>query len=100
MRKPICTECGKSDPDSLCTECGKSDKVVIVTYGKPVEWRGYECERCHRVVKELFDAYKEEDEEGISNVEPCEEMQAEDTFISLGEIAITEAINPPEEGDR
>jgi hypothetical protein len=39
-----------------CEMCGKSDKVVVAIYGRrrnPV-WKGYECERCNCVVKELL----------------------------------------------
>lgn len=39
-----------------CKECRRADKVVLVIYGpnsNPV-WKGYECERCNCVVKELF----------------------------------------------
>jgi len=39
-----------------CQECGKRDKVVKAYYaGKDgvVQWRGWECERCYCVVKEI-----------------------------------------------
>jgi len=38
-----------------CNECGKSDMVVFITYGKPVVWEGYECERCNCVVKTIWE---------------------------------------------
>jgi hypothetical protein len=42
-------------PTPDCQECGSSDEVVLITYGNPIVWKGFECEHCNCVVKTLWE---------------------------------------------
>ena len=58
MRGNIVTENNEravKNPIPKCQECNKKDKVVLSTYGKPVVWEGFECERCYCVVKTIWE---------------------------------------------